>query len=72
MGVSDSEKQIILVELYLQFSLDLTEIFSMGVLNLEKNELTICEVYCVMEKIKIELEHRINVICFLIVRCNSC
>ena len=56
MGVSDSEKQIILVELYLQFSLHLTEIFSTGVLNLEKNELTICEVYCVMEKIKIELE----------------
>ena len=60
LGSSESDKQTLLVELYLHFSLHLADVFHKAVLSLEKNDLTVCEVYTVMKNLKMQLEQRMG------------
>lgn len=59
LGEPDSEKQKLVVELYLHFCHHLTEMFQKAVLLLEKNELTICEVFDIISGLKVQLEQRL-------------
>lgn len=57
---TDLEKQKLITELHLHFSLHIVELFHKAVLNLEKNELAVCDVFHVMKDLKCQLEHRMR------------